>query len=83
VQGSQYQMLTLSRVSYQNTLIGPLVLVKTVQVLLFGDAVNEQDEEQRKGCRSHRLLSERSIALHRLVQGVLWADQTELDNLYC
>jgi hypothetical protein len=33
------------------------------QVLLFGDAVNEQDEEQRAKDAAHRLLSERSHCL--------------------
>jgi PAS domain S-box-containing protein len=54
------------------------------QVLLFGDAVNEQDEEQRaKDAELVDFFQNAPIALHWLSgEGiVLWANQTELDVL--
>jgi PAS domain S-box-containing protein len=54
------------------------------QVLLFGDAVNEQDEEQRaKDAELIDFFQNAPIALHWLSgEGiVLWANQTELDVL--
>jgi PAS domain S-box-containing protein len=57
---------------------------KDGQVLLFGDAVNEQDEEQRaKDAELVDFFQNAPIALHWLtVEGnVLWANQTELNVL--
>jgi PAS domain S-box-containing protein len=54
------------------------------QVLLFGDAVNEQDEEQRaKDAELVDFFENAPIALHWLSGDgiVLWANQTELDVL--
>jgi PAS domain S-box-containing protein len=54
------------------------------QMLLFGDAVNGQDEEQRaKDAELIDFFQNAPIALHRLsCEGiVLWANQMELDNL--
>ena len=57
---------------------------KDGQVILFGDAVNEQDEEQRaKDAELVDFFQNAPIALHWLtVEGnVLWANQTELNVL--
>jgi PAS domain S-box-containing protein len=54
------------------------------QVILFGDAVNEQDEEQRaKDAELIDFFQNAPIALHWLTSEglVLWANQTELDVL--
>jgi PAS domain S-box-containing protein len=54
------------------------------QILLFGDAVTQQDEEERaKDADLVDFFQNAPIALHRLsCEGiVLWANQTELDNL--
>jgi hypothetical protein len=58
---------------------------KDGQVLLFGDAVNEQDEEQRaKDAELIDFFQNAPIALHWLTGegNVLWANQTEL-NVGC